>query len=140
VRRLGLVILALCWLVLIACSPPCRDALGTYPPSHITVTGAETIEVPHIAWECPGYNSDTIEPPPSVAPDEQGNLQVDLTMEPGSTIDVDFGNQPMVIDPAPVDGANTWLFHQPRPSEPLVIRLCSEEEACAMYWVNTYPG
>jgi hypothetical protein len=104
------------------------------------VSGAETIQVPHIGWSCPGFHSDTIDPPPSVAPDADGNLQIDLTMEPGSTIDVDFGDQSMVIDPAPVDGPNTWSFHQPRPSEPLVVRLCSEEEACAMYWVNTYPG
>jgi hypothetical protein len=124
----------------VACSSPCEESLGVYPPPQITVTGAETIEVPHIGWSCPGYDSDTIEPPPSVAPDAQGNLQVELTMEPGSSIDVNFGNQPMVIDPAPVDGPNTWSFHQPRPSEPLVVRLCSEEEACALYWVNTYTG
>ena len=123
-----------------ACSPPCEDSLGVYPPAQITVSGAETIEVPHMGWSCPGLHSDTIDPPPSVAPDADGNLQIDLTMEPGSTIDVDFGDQSMVIDPAPVDGPNTWSFHQPRPSEPLVVRLCSEEEACAMYWVNTYPG
>jgi hypothetical protein len=134
------VILALCFAGVVACGSPCEESLGVYPPPQITVTGAETIGVPHIGWSCPGYDSDTIEPPPSVAPDAQGNLQVELTMEPGSSIDVNFGNQPMVIDPAPVDGANTWSFHQPRPSEPLVVRLCSEEEACAMYWVNTYPG
>lgn len=123
-----------------ACSPPCEEGLGVYPPGQITVTGAETIEVPHIGWFCPGFHSDTIEPPPSVLPDGQGNLRVDLTMEPGSTIDINFGNQPMVIDPAPIDGVNSWTFHQPRPAEPLIIRLCSEAEACAMYWVNTYPG
>jgi hypothetical protein len=134
------VILVFGWLALAACSAPCQEALGVYPPDQILVTGTDTVEVPYIGWSCPGFHSDTIEPPPSVAPDEQGNLKVDLTMEPGSTIDVNFGNQPMVIDPAPVDGANTWSFHQPRPSEPLIIRLCSEEEACAMYWVNTYPG
>jgi hypothetical protein len=140
VRRSGLVILALCLVGFAACSAPCEEALGVYPPDEITVTGAETVEVPHIGWSCPGFHSDTIEPPPSVTPDAQGNLRVDLTMEPGSSIDVNFGNQPMVIDPAPVEGMNTWSFHQPRPSEPLIIRLCSGEEACAMYWVNTYPG
>ncbi|HET9203269.1 MAG TPA: hypothetical protein VFP67_09040 [Acidimicrobiia bacterium] len=139
-RRSGPVLLTLCLAGVAACSDPCEESLGVYPPAQITVTGAETIVAPHIGWSCPGFHSDTIEPPPSVAPDGQGNLRVDLTMEPGSTIDVNFGNQPMVIDPAPVDGSNSWSFHQPRPSEPLIIRLCSEEEACALYWVNTYPG
>lgn len=133
-------ILAFCLAGVAACSPSCEESLGIYPPDQITVTGAETVEVPHIGWSCPGFHSDTIEPPPSVAPDAQGNLRVDLNMEPGSTVDVNFGNQPMVIDPAPVDGANSWSFPQPRPSEPLVVRLCSAEEACAMYWVNTYSG
>ncbi len=133
-------ILALCLAGIAACSSPCEASLGVYPPPQIVVTGAETVEVPHIGWSCPGFHSDTIEPPPSVAPDGQGNLRVDLTMEPGSTIDVKFGNQPVVIDPAPVDGSNSWSFHQPRPSEPLIVRLCSEEVACALYWVNTYTG
>jgi hypothetical protein len=138
VPKFGLVLLVFALAGSAACSPPCEDSLGIYPPAQITVSGAETIEVPHIGWSCPGFHSDTIDPPPSVAPDVEGNLQIDVTMQPGSTIDVNFGNQSMVIDPAPVDGANSWIFHQPRSSEPLVVRLCSEEEACAMYWVNTY--
>ena len=61
-------------------------------------------------------------------------------MEEGSTIDVRFGNQPVVVDPAPVDGANSWVLGVPAPAQPLVIRLCSEDEACALYWANTYAG
>jgi hypothetical protein len=123
-----------------ACGGPCQERLGEYPPDHIVVTGVEAVEVPHIGWACPGFHSDTIEPPPSVAPDPEGNVLVEVTMEIGSTIDVRFGNQPVVVDPAPVDGANSWVLGVPAQSEPLVIRLCSEDDACALYWVNTYAG
>ena len=61
-------------------------------------------------------------------------------MEEGSTIDVRFGNQPVVVDPAPVDGANSWVLGVPTPAQPLVIRLCSEDEARALDWVNIYAG
>lgn len=127
-------------MVIVGCSAPCEERLGEYPPDHIVVTGVEAVEVPHIGWECPGFHSDTIDPPPSVAPDPQGNVLMDVTMESGSTIDVRFGHQPVVVDPAPVEGANSWVFQVPTSSEPLVVRLCSDADACALYWVNTYSG
>lgn len=127
-------------MLVAGCGDPCEQRLGEYPPDQIVVTGVEAVEVPHIGWACPGFHSDTIEPPPSVAPDPEGNVLVEVTMELGSTIDVRFGNQPVVVDPAPTDGANSWVLQVPAPSEPLVIRLCSEDEACALYWANTYSG
>ena len=139
-RRLLLTGVLLLAIVAAACGDPCAERLGEYPPDHIVVTGVEAVEVPHIGWACPGFHSDTIEPPPSVAPDPEGNVLVEVTMEDGSTIDVRFGNQPVVVDPAPVDGANSWVLGVPAQSEPLVIRLCSKDDACALYWANTYAG
>jgi hypothetical protein len=139
-RRLLLTAVSLLGLSVTACGDPCEERLGEYPPDHIMVTGVEAVEVPHIGWSCPGFHSDTIEPPPSVAPDPEGNVLVEVTMEAGSTIDVRFGNQPIVVEPAPTEGANSWVLRVPGPSDPLVIRLCSDDEACALYWVNTYSG
>ena len=139
-RNLLLIGVLLLAMVAAACGDPCEQRLGEYPPDHIVVTGVEVVEVPHIGWACPGFHSDTIEPPPSVAPDPQGNVLVEVTMEAGSTIDVRFGNQPVVVDPAPINGANSWVLGVPTSSEPLVIRLCSGDDACALYWANTYPG
>ena len=139
-RRLHLIVLLLLAGLVAACGDPCEERLGEYPPDHIVVTGVEAVEVPHIGWSCPGFHSDTIEPPPSVAPDPDGNVLVEVTMEDGSTIDVRFGNQPVVVDPAPVDGANSWVLGVPAPGQPLVIRLCSQDDACALYWANTYTG
>ena len=133
----GVLLLA---MVVAACGDPCEQRLGEYPPDQIVVTGVEAVEVPHIGWSCPGFHSDTIEPPPSVAPDPDGNVLVEVTMEDGSTIDVRFGNQPVVVQPAPTDGANSWVVRVPAGSEPLVIRLCSKDDACALYWANTYAG
>ena len=131
-------ILVFGWVALIACSPSCEESFGEYPPDHIMVIGVEAVEVPHIGWACPGFHSDTIEPPPSVAPDPEGTVLVEVTMEAGSTIDVRFGNHVVAVEPAPTDGANSWVLRVPGPSEPLVIRLCSADEACALYWANTY--
>jgi hypothetical protein len=139
-RRHLLIAVLLLATVVAASGDPCEDRLGEYPPDHIVVTGMEVVEVPHIGWACPGFHSDTIEPPPSVSPDPQGNVLVEVTLEDGSTIDVRFGNQPVVVDPAPVDGANSWVLEVPAPSDPLVIRLCSEDDACALYWANMYAG
>ncbi len=47
---------------------------------------------------------------------------------------------PSCVDPAPVDGANSWVLGVHAQSEPLVIRLCSKDDACALYWANTYAG
>jgi hypothetical protein len=137
-RRFLVLLVSLLSIATVACTDQCEQRLGEYPPDHIVVTGTEAVDVPHIGWECPDFHSDTIEPPPSVAPDGDGNLLVEVEMEAGSTIDVRFGNHPTVVVPAPVEGPNTWLLHVPSPSEPLVIRLCSADEACALYWVNTY--
>jgi hypothetical protein len=123
-----------------ACSAPCQDSLGVYPPPSITVTGVEAVEVPHIAWECPGFNSDSMDPPPSVAPDAEGQLLLEVTLDPGSTVDARFANLPVALDPAPSVGPNSWALHVPEDGEPLVVRICSADDACAMYWVNTYPA
>jgi hypothetical protein len=122
------------------CSTPCPEYEGVYPPPHIKVTGAETVEVPHIAWECPGYNSDSMELPPSVAPGTDEQLQVEVVLEAGTTAEVRFGNEHIPVDPAPREGANAWVFQVPTPSEPLIVRLCSEDDRCALYWANTYAG
>jgi len=127
-------------LSVVGCSAPCQDFLGVYPPDHIVVTGAESVEVPHIAWECPGYNSDSIDPPPSVAPDSEQRLHVEVALEEGSTVEARFGNQEVPVDPAPVEGPNSWVFLVPDPAEPLIVRLCSAEDRCALYWANTYSG
>ena len=95
-------------LLVAGCGDPCEQRLGEYPPDHIVVTGVEAVEVPHIGWSCPGFHSDTIEPPPSVAPDPEGNVLVEVTMESGSTIDVRFGNQPVRSGAGP-DGRRQLL-------------------------------
>jgi hypothetical protein len=139
-RRL-LVSFGLLGLLSIAgCGTPCQDFLGVYPPDHIVVTGVESVEVPHIAWECPGYNSDSMDPPPSVAPDSEQQLRVDVTLEEDSLVEVRVGDGPAPVDPAPVEGANSWVFRIPDPAEPLRVRICSADDRCALYWVNTYPG
>lgn len=123
-----------------ACSAPCEEMLGVFPPPVITVTGAETVEVPHIAWSCDDFHSDTIDPPPSVVPDDEGRVTVSLDLEEGSSIEVTLDGAQAVVDPAPVAGANSWTFQVGRPEEPLVVRVCSADERCAMYWANLYPS
>lgn len=120
------------------CSQPCQDYLGTYPPPVIVVTGTERAEVPHISWTCGEFHSDSMDPPPSVIPDAEQRLQVEVTLEPGTTVEARFGNHEVAVDPAPAEGVNTWVFRVPAPSEPLIVRLCSRDDRCAMYWVNTY--
>jgi hypothetical protein len=136
VVSLGLVAMGL----VAACTTPCEESLGVYPPPEITIVGAEAVEVPHISWTCGDFHSDTIDPPPSVLPDQQGRVALQLQLEEGSSIEVSFGNTPVVVSPAPVTGDNTWSFQVPDPVEPLVVRLCSEDRRCAMYWANLYPG
>jgi hypothetical protein len=138
-RQIVLVCLpGLVWIS--ACGTPCEDALGVDPPGHITVIGDETVEVGHIAWECPGFHSDSMDPPPSVPPAADGSVTVEMGLTPGTTVDIRFGNQPVSLDPAPAEGENRWTWQVPEPAEPLVVRLCSAEAACAMYWTNLYPG
>jgi hypothetical protein len=136
VRRWGLIALAAI-LLPTSCSAPCRESLGSYPPPTIAVTGAERVDVPHIAWECPGFNSDSIDPPPSVAPGPEGEVRVEMTLEPGSTVEIQFGNESVPLDHQPVAGANSWTLRTV-PGEPLITRLCSEDGRCAMYWLNLY--
>jgi hypothetical protein len=125
-------------LLAAGCSDPCESSLGVYPPDHIVVIGAETIEVPHIAWACDDFHADSIDPPPSVAPADTGLVTVQVTIEEHSDVEVTFGNQPVVVNPAPGPGDNTWSFQVPEPLQPLVVRICSDDRACAMYWTNLY--
>jgi hypothetical protein len=139
-RRL-LIGIGLCGVVLFpACSAPCEASLGFYPPAHILVTGAEPVEVPHISWTCDDFHSDTIDPPPSVRPDGERRLQVEVALEAGSTVEIRLGNEDVPVDPAPVEGANIWLVQVPEPSQPLIVSLCSADRRCAVYWSNTYSG
>jgi hypothetical protein len=134
----GLVLFGL--LLVGGCSAPCEDSLGVFPPDHIEVTGIESVEVPHISWTCGEFHSDSMDPPPSVTPDGQGQVGVAVTIEAGSTVDVSFGNQPAAIEPEPTEGANSWIFQVSQPTEPLVVRICSVDRRCAMYWANLYSG
>jgi hypothetical protein len=136
-RRWSLVALAAIFLPA-SCGGPCQESLGSYPPPQIVVTGAETVQVPHIAWECPGFNSDSIDPPPSVSPDPEGEVLVEMTLEPGSSVEFRFGNQSVTLDHPPVAGANAWTLRTIAPGEPLITHLCSEDGRCALYWVNLY--
>lgn len=133
--------LALLGSILVSgCSPPCDEFLGVYPPDDILVTGVEPVEVPHISWTCDDFHSDTIDPPPSVAPDADRRLRVEVTLEASSTVEIRLGNDDVPVDPAPVDGANTWTVQIPEPSQPLIVQVCSADERCALYWANTYSG
>ena len=123
-----------------ACSAPCEDAFGIYPPDHILVTGDEPVEVAHISWTCDDFHSDTIDPPPSVPADAERRLQVEVTLEAGSAVEIRFGNEDVPVVPAPVEGVNTWAVQVPEPSQPLIVHLCSADQRCAMYWANTYSG
>jgi len=125
--------------LLAGCSAPCQDSLGDYPPPHIVVTGVESVEVPHIAWECPGYNSDSMDPPPSVTPDAERQLRVEMTLEEDSTVEVRVGDESALLDPGPTEGANSWVVEIPDPAEPLRVRVCAADDRCALYWANTYP-
>lgn len=122
------------------CSSPCEEYLGDYPPDHILVTGAEQVEVPHISWTCDDFHSDTIDPPPSVPPDAERRLRVELILEAGSTVVIRLGNEDLTLDPAPVEGANAWPVQVPEPSQPLIVEVCSADQRCALYWANTYSG
>jgi hypothetical protein len=121
-----------------ACSTPCEESLGVYPPDHILVTGAEPVEVPHITWTCDDFHADTMDPPPSVSPDPERRLQVEVTLEDGSTVEIRLGNEDVPVDPAPVDGVNTWAVQILEPSQPLIVQVCSADRRCALYWANTY--
>jgi len=123
-----------------ACSTPCEEALGVYPPDHIVVTGAEPVEVPHISWTCDDFHTDTIDPPPSVTPDLERGLQVEVTLEAGSTVEIRVGNAEVAVEPPPVEGVNTWAVQIPEPSQPLIVQVCSADQRCALYWANTYAG
>jgi hypothetical protein len=123
-----------------ACSSPCEASLGVYPPDHILVTGAEPVEVPHISWTCDDFHSDTIDPPPSVPPDAESRVQVEVTLVAGSTVEIRLGNDDVPVDPAPAEGANTWTVQVPEPSQPLIVQVCSADQRCALYWANTYSG
>ena len=140
IRRLLIAGLVLLGLLATGCSAPCEESLGVYPPEHIVVTGIETVEVPHISWTCGEFHSDSMDPPPSVTPDAEQRLHVEVTLESGTTVEARFGNQEVAVDPAPAEGANAWVFQVPAPSEPLIVKLCSRDDRCAMYWVNTYAG
>lgn len=139
-RRLTLAITFLALLSIAGCGAPCEGSLGVYPPDHIVVTGVEAAEVPHISWTCDDFHSDSMDPPPSVVPNGQGEVMIEVTLETGTTVEVSFGNSPAVVNPAPVEGNNSWSFEVPDPLEPLVVRICSEDQRCAMYWANLYSG
>ncbi|HSJ84640.1 MAG TPA: hypothetical protein VLA91_12560 [Acidimicrobiia bacterium] len=132
--------LALLGLVVAACSTSCEESLGAYPPDHILVTGAETVAVPHISWTCDDFHADTIDPPPSVPPDAEQRLQVEVTLEAGSKVEIRLGNEDVPVDPAPVEGVNTWAVQIAEPSQPLIVQVCSADQRCAVYWANTYSG
>lgn len=139
-RRLVVALALGGWLLVSGCSTPCEESLGVYPPDHILVTGAESVEVPHISWTCDDFHSDIIDPPPSVPPDAEGRLQVELTLEADSTVEVRLGDEEVNLDPAPVEGANTWMLGVLEPSQPLIVEVCSADRRCALYWANTYSG
>jgi hypothetical protein len=117
--------------LLSGCSRDCTDMLGTYPPDAVVMTGLESVEVPYAAWGCLGYDLDAIDSV-RVIPVES-ELTVEVSLREGSTVDlrVDFENVP--VDPVPIEGDNVWTLELPSNAESVSIRICSDEDACAMY-------
>jgi len=117
--------------LLSACSRDCTDMLGTYPPDAVTMTGVESVEVPYAAWGCLGYDLDAIDSV-RVVPVES-EVTIEVTLREGSTVDVRVDDESVPADRAPIEGDNAWTLALPPDAEGVSIRICSEEDACAIY-------
>jgi len=117
--------------LLTSCTRDCTDMLGTYPPDAVVMTGLESVEVPYAAWGCLGYDLDAIDTV-RVIPVESG-LTVEVSLREGSTVDLQVDNESVPVDPVPSQGDNSWTVELPPDAEGVSIRICSKEDACAIY-------
>lgn len=117
--------------LLSACTRDCTDMLGTYPPDAVTMTGLESVEVLYAAWGCPGYDLDAFDVV-RVIPVES-ELTVEVSLREGSTVDLQVDFESVPVDPGPIEGDNVWTLELPPDSESASIRICSDEDACAIY-------
>jgi hypothetical protein len=117
--------------LLSGCTRDCTDMLGTYPPDAVVMTGLESVEVPYAAWGCLGYDSDAIDSV-RVIPVES-ELTVEVSLREGSTVDLQVDFESVPVDPAPIEGENMWTLELSSNAESVSIRICSDEDACAVY-------
>lgn len=113
------------------CTRNCTDMVGIYPPDVVVMIGLESVEVPYAAWGCSGYDLDAADSVPSIPAVSQLTVEVSLREE--STVDLRVDNESVPVDPAPLQGDNAWTLDLPPEAESVSIRICSEEDACAVY-------
>ena len=63
----------------------------------------------------------------------ESELTVEVSLREGSTVDLRVDNESVPIDPVPIEGDNAWTFNLPPEAEGVSIRICSDEDACAIY-------
>jgi len=113
------------------CTQDCTDMLGTYPPDEVVMTGVESVEVPYAAWGCPGYDLDSFDSERLVPVESQ--VTVDVSLREGSTVELRIDNESVSVDPAPVEGDNSWTLDLDADAGGVTVRLCSDDDACAIY-------
>jgi hypothetical protein len=127
---LFVLVLALAGL-LPGCTRDCTDMLGIYPPDVVVMTGVESVEVSYAAWGCSGYDLDAFDSVRVIPVESQLTIEVSLREE--STVDLRVDNESVPVDPVPLEGDNAWTLDLPNDAESVSIRICSEEDACAIY-------
>ena len=95
------------------------------------MTGVESVEVPYAAWGCPGYDLDSFDSERLVPVESQ--VTVDVSLREGSTVELRIDNETVSVDPAPVEGDYSWTLDLAADAEWVAVRLCSEDDACAIY-------
>ena len=105
--------------------------LGTYPPDEVVMTGVESVEVPYAGWGCPGYDLDSLDSERVVPVESQ--VTVEVSLREGSTVELRIDNETVSVDPAPVEGDNSWTLDLAADAEGVTVRLCSDDDACALY-------
>ncbi len=48
-------------------------------------------------------------------------------------MDLRVDNESVPVDPVPIEGDNEWTLDLPPDAEGASIRICSDEDACAIY-------
>lgn len=117
--------------LLSGCTRDCTNMLGTYPPDAVVMTGLESVDVPYGAWGCVGYDLDAVDSVRAIPVESE--LTVEVSLREGSTVDLRVDNESVPIDPVPIEGDNAWTFNLPPEAEGVSIRICSDEDACAIY-------
>lgn len=110
-----------------ACSADCSDSVAEYPPPAIRIEG---VDVPWTAWQCVGYNADTMDGPTTIEVSGDGLVEIEVPLDDGALVEVRAN---LADEQVTLAAERDLSYRLPDGATSLDVSVCTEDDRCGFY-------